>query len=1235
MMSNQLPGENPYPKKQQDLLKDINAGQNLTTGDINQENSNVNHINNQYIFQGNPPEHLPKDSESKTSQAQKNNQLRSKEQRQKVRIKPFQGRLLILGFSTFGVAIAIIIISSDNIIDNKIIGWLILVFSIVILPFSPILIKLINKILHKIDEKVERQEDNLANLVVDGLESFLTKLFSRFEAKYYQQLIYTYRNYNTQGLRTKGPFTLDLEKVFVPLRVAPESVGNISNALIQSQDSPKGVVLSKPEEGLSIWDFLVASSKPEQYYSYRTIVIIGAPGTGKTTLLENLTLTYAKNTQHSKHKQAPKLTPILLYLRDIGKTITNSPQLSLGELLEQHQSVRELKPPSNWFQYQLRFKSCLVMLDGLDEVADGEQRRVISHWVNQQILNYPHARFILTSRPFGYRNAPVEGINTVLEVQPFNLEQMERFIYNWYLQNEIMSHVGKEDAGVRNTASQKAANLIRPIKNISSLAAMALNPLLLTMIATVHAYRGALPDKTVELYGEICDVLLGRRREAKGIWDNIRPNQKKVILQVLALGLMQRKTREFTLQLGCSIIQAELAKIAGSNLKAAVFLEKIKHESALLVEREKDKYEFAHKSFQEYLAAVQIKESNLEHILITNINNDWWEETIRLYAAINDSTNIIRAALANPSIISLRIAFDCSEEGRCEPEVREQLLEKLDAGLESSDREIFQLATEVKLARRLKHLLRVDEDVQIDQSYITCAEYQLYLDEKFNSQQRFQYGSAKKLIADISWEDALGFCAWLSRKTLSEGVNNIETQEIYYYRLLTTAEALSHQTKEYKTRQCWTVNGGISANQGIRVVRNKVSPKYAKLVNYLANGEWQKADRETANIMLKIVNGESEGDLDAWSVEIFPIQDLFNIDQLWLVYSGGSFGFGIQASIWENIRGDQNTRFQRFAQTLGWRNEETTMLQLNNIPTGNFPYVWQFNSLQKNQVIAALLEKFIASGLEKTPTPFTFKFDAIAFNKQGQQIRRKPCQARYFTKYLDRGVNLDMVAIPGGTFMMGAANNEAGSVDSERPQHQVIVPSFFMGKYPITQAQWEAVAALPQVERELKSQPSYFKGNNLPVESVSWYDAVEFCARLSKYTGREYRLPSEAEWEYACRAGTTTPFNFGEIVTPQLANYGEKHRKTTPVGQFSSNAFCLYDMHGNVWEWCQDTWHQNYHGAPTDGSTWSEDENRYRVLRGGSWYNKPQECRSACRIVNNPDSDNYTFGLRVVCSILP
>jgi formylglycine-generating enzyme required for sulfatase activity len=242
---------------------------------------------------------------------------------------------------------------------------------------------------------------------------------------------------------------------------------------------------------------------------------------------------------------------------------------------------------------------------------------------------------------------------------------------------------------------------------------------------------------------------------------------------------------------------------------------------------------------------------------------------------------------------------------------------------------------------------------------------------------------------------------------------------------------------------------------------------------------------------------------------------------------------------------------------------------------------------------------------------------------------------------------LEMMLIPGGTFIMGSPKEEENSMDSERPQHEVTIEPFFMGKYQVTQAQWRFVAQLPQVNRELEQDPSHFKGDNRPVEQVSWEDAVEFCDRLSQYTGRTYRLPSEAEWEYACRAGSAKPFAFGDTITTNEVNYdgnytygnapkGEYRGRTTPVGTFQPNAFGLYDMHGNVWEWCQDNWHSNYEGAPTDGNAWldNEESSNRKLLRGGSWFNYPANCRSAFRYDNDLDYRIGNFGFRVVCSAM-
>ncbi|MCL6754668.1 SUMF1/EgtB/PvdO family nonheme iron enzyme [Nostoc sp. CCCryo 231-06] len=246
------------------------------------------------------------------------------------------------------------------------------------------------------------------------------------------------------------------------------------------------------------------------------------------------------------------------------------------------------------------------------------------------------------------------------------------------------------------------------------------------------------------------------------------------------------------------------------------------------------------------------------------------------------------------------------------------------------------------------------------------------------------------------------------------------------------------------------------------------------------------------------------------------------------------------------------------------------------------------------------------------------------------EIKQKP---KDFVENLGNGVTLEMVEILGGTFMMGSPEGEAGRDKDESPQHQVKVPGFFMGKHEITQAQYQAI---------MDSNPSNFKGEKRPVERVIWDDAVEFCQKLSQKTGKTYRLPSEAEWEYACRAGTTTPFYFNETITTDLVNYngdypygsapkGEYRQQTIDVGKFPPNSFRLYDMHGNVWEWCQDVYNDNYQGAPKDGSAWlTGKDNDIKLLRGGSCSRSAGHCRSASRGRHAHADRLFDVGFRVV-----
>ena len=293
-------------------------------------------------------------------------------------------------------------------------------------------------------------------------------------------------------------------------------------------------------------------------------------------------------------------------------------------------------------------------------------------------------------------------------------------------------------------------------------------------------------------------------------------------------------------------------------------------------------------------------------------------------------------------------------------------------------------------------------------------------------------------------------------------------------------------------------------------------------------------------------------------------------------------------------------------------------------------------------------------------------------------LLRQPRQTQGFRELLRANANADADAltllwIPPGRFWMGSPATEPERLDSEDPQHLVQLQGFFMGQTPITQAQWREVAGWQERPgegwgRQLETDPSLFQSNaeqgeglgrlfeteantdNRPVERVSWLDAMEFCSRLSQRTGRSYTLPSEAQWEYACRAGTETPFHLGDTISSELANYdgdytyadgpkGIYRVQTTPVGMFPANAWGLHDMHGNVREWCLDEWHGNYNGAPTDGSAWvdyaegekTKESVRSRLLRGGSWLSNPRDCRSAYRVNDLPGNRGFNVGFRVCC----
>ncbi|MGK7942750.1 MAG: SAV_2336 N-terminal domain-related protein [Crocosphaera sp.] len=373
----------------------------------------------------------------------------------------------------------------------------------------------------------------------------------------------------------------------------------------------------------------------------------------------------------------------------------------------------------------------------------------------------------------------------------------------------------------------------------------------------------------------------------------------------------------------------------------------------------------------------------------------------------------------------------------------------------------------------------------------------------------------------------------------------------------------------------------------------------------------------------------------------------------------------------------------------GWGGDFTTLADNLEDQARKQQWLQEFDLQSLPVKVPTIVFEGIPGGQERQSL-LTFDFKTIFVNRLGEIIETKQCQADYYQEFLELQISeqsttettqtvepITMIYIPEGELIMGSDENEEGRWNAESPQHLVNIAPFYMSQTPITQAQWRAIASLPQVKRELNPNPSYFEGDDNPVENIDWGDAIEWCARLSKYTARQYRLPSEAEWEYACRGFQSPPvplsdredtegenaintkvyppFHFGDTITDKLANYdadetyadepkGEYRGNTTPVKSFKPNAFGLYDMHGNVWEWCLDPWHDDYKGAPNDGNVWDEKnqqeglsqdivknikqlltDERNHVVRGGSYDSFPRYCRSAYRNHYYERDNPYSF----------
>ena len=967
-----------------------------------------------------------------------------------------------------------------------------------------------------------------------------------FRRWYLDYLVDEYRCLNIRGLRTRAPVAIELEQVYVSLRA------EVPGAELQS---------TAARRSFTIGQVMTRGQR---------LAVVGGPGCGKTTLLAYLTLTYARDQAEErlglKEKRLPILVPLRL-LKTVLAPADDKGPVTLSQYLDARYEKLGRKPPSGFFDGRLRAGECLVLLDGLDEVADERERQQMAEWVDRLVSTYPRNRYIVTSRPAGYDSAPLENDFSRYEVRDFEMAEVEQFVRNWYLAVETATQGDVPKA--RRDAAQRAAELSAAIRASAGIRRLVFNPLLLSIVALVHRYRAHLPDRRVDLYDECVGVLLEHWEAAKGLVGKLLPAQKRAVLQWLALAMHKAEVRQLPHAEVKQLIAAYLPQVGGGQAKAAdvtLFLNEVRERSGLLVEQEMGAYAFSHLTFQEYLAACEVAGSEDEAeraFLVDHATAEWWREVLLLYAGMRER---------DPS------------------PVVQALLERDRAGQEAgqTDRAHLLLAGEcLAEAVRTQPGVRREVEGELEGLFITQLEPRTFL-------------RLGQVLARLKGEDGVEYFLGL----MDTGEDPIPTA---------SALALGQMGREADA----VLQGRIIQELLSRIDKGEDRIRTAAVLALSQMG------READAVLQEYIVRELLSRIDEGKEQVRTVAAL----------TLGQMGPEADTALQERIVRELLSRMDKDEEQI----RTASALALGQIGREADP---------------ALLERLLRDLVALVPEKGLWREVGLTLQEvDGRlpEVLTDPDAPPALHDAAAAALDRLLVEVPAGEFMMGSEEHY-----SEKPVHKVDLDTFYVARYPVTNAQWARFVAATGRE-----PPQHWPDGVCPLDKathpvvyVTWHDARAY----AEWAGLQ--LLSEAQWEKAARGGLQILAPRSPISNPQslIPNpnprrrypWGDEFDKskcnasesgigdTTPVGRYSpagDSPYGVADMAGNVWEWTRSLY-KEYPCQADDGREDVKASGR-RVLRGGCFYFNPRGARCSSRDVVDPDLAWSYGGCRVCWCAAP